>query len=249
MKEKVEAVFSALGGLLAILPICFYFFGIYHAFSAHRIADGYIAVFIPPVGWYRAVEFWWHRDGDYGKGTLTEERSLATTDSPLPKRWNQTLNHLVARRSAINYLTSQAVDFNSLDDFKAQLEGKSRRELQEMYKDLAAFIGFQDYLQKVVKNAMKGREVSWERVTRSKEYQIIKERFQNDPAWSMSIDQYREGIDKFNQMGAFFDQMGGKEKEDLQQLEALAQKEWEDRKTDLWNCFPREIRTPGFKVK
>jgi len=31
--------------------------GIYHAFKHHSTSDGFIAVFIPPVAWYRSIEF------------------------------------------------------------------------------------------------------------------------------------------------------------------------------------------------
>lgn len=34
--------------------------GIAHAFRQHGVANGFIAVFVPPVAWYRGAEFFWH---------------------------------------------------------------------------------------------------------------------------------------------------------------------------------------------
>ena len=36
------------------------FGGLYHAFSRHGVVDGAVAFLIPPVAWYRSIEFFWH---------------------------------------------------------------------------------------------------------------------------------------------------------------------------------------------
>lgn len=36
------------------------FGGIFHAFSRHGMSDGLLAVFVPPVAWYRSIEYFWH---------------------------------------------------------------------------------------------------------------------------------------------------------------------------------------------
>lgn len=53
---------SLLGILIMIGGLYFEFFGIYHSFSKHGVKDGLISVFVPPYGWYRAIEYWWHND-------------------------------------------------------------------------------------------------------------------------------------------------------------------------------------------
>jgi len=53
---------SLLGILVLIAGLYLEFFGIYHSFSRHGVKDGLISVFIPPYGWYRAIEYWWHDD-------------------------------------------------------------------------------------------------------------------------------------------------------------------------------------------
>jgi hypothetical protein len=45
--------------------------GIVHAFRQHSAGDGFSAVFIPPVAWYRGLEFFWHK---YPEPPTADER-------------------------------------------------------------------------------------------------------------------------------------------------------------------------------
>ncbi len=59
---SISGIFSKLfsgifGVILTIVLIWGEFGGIYHAFKHHSVADGFIAAFIPPMAWYRSVEF------------------------------------------------------------------------------------------------------------------------------------------------------------------------------------------------
>ena len=63
MKKIFGSLLGALLGILVFIGGSYLeFFGIYHSFSKHGVKDGLISVFIPPYGWYRAIEYWWHDD-------------------------------------------------------------------------------------------------------------------------------------------------------------------------------------------
>lgn len=57
MKSIANNLLSVLFGLVFIWAE---FGGIYHSYSKHN--DVLLAIFIPPVAWYRSVEFFWHDD-------------------------------------------------------------------------------------------------------------------------------------------------------------------------------------------
>ncbi|MBC8484578.1 MAG: hypothetical protein H8D45_00875 [Bacteroidetes bacterium] len=59
MKKIIEYFFTTILGLGFIW---IEFGGLYHSFKKHSLAEGVIATFIPPVAWYRSVEFFWHDD-------------------------------------------------------------------------------------------------------------------------------------------------------------------------------------------
>ncbi|HEU5234472.1 MAG TPA: hypothetical protein VFU50_16550 [Terriglobales bacterium] len=47
--------------------------GIAHAFRQHGLANGFVAVFVPPVAWYRGAEFFWHHSDSQVKSAATPE--------------------------------------------------------------------------------------------------------------------------------------------------------------------------------
>jgi len=62
--KKIKNIIAGGIGCIVMLIFFFYFqiFGVIHAFEGHGASGGVIALFIPPVAWYRAVEYWWHDD-------------------------------------------------------------------------------------------------------------------------------------------------------------------------------------------
>ncbi|MBU1124121.1 hypothetical protein KJ652_06075 [Patescibacteria group bacterium] len=57
-----ELLDGIIGWILIIAIIWVEFGGIYHSFSKHGITNGIIATAVPPVSWYRSIEFFFHKD-------------------------------------------------------------------------------------------------------------------------------------------------------------------------------------------
>jgi len=62
MIEKIKSFFAqSLSGIMILFFIYAEIAGIYHSSNKHP-DDGSMAYYIPPFGWYRAIELWWHDD-------------------------------------------------------------------------------------------------------------------------------------------------------------------------------------------
>lgn len=69
MGRLSESLSSIPGVALAVVMIWGETGGIYHGWKHHQ--DGCLVLFLPPLAWYRGLEFFWHKD------------------APLPSSWNK----------------------------------------------------------------------------------------------------------------------------------------------------------------
>ena len=77
--------------------------GLVHSFGAHNEGDRMYAVIIPPVAWYRALEFWWHADPavDDWNARFDEDVTLIAT----------VMNSSVDPDTAMQRLNREAITF------------------------------------------------------------------------------------------------------------------------------------------
>ena len=60
--KKIISSLSSLGTILVYLFLIWgEFGGLYHTYTKHR-KDLVATIFLPPVSWYRSIEFFWHND-------------------------------------------------------------------------------------------------------------------------------------------------------------------------------------------
>jgi hypothetical protein len=74
MKKLGESLIAILW---AALMIWGEFGGLYHTFTRHK-DQFWLAVFVPPVSWYRSVEFFWHDEYSGKKWETTKKADVQT---------------------------------------------------------------------------------------------------------------------------------------------------------------------------